>query len=149
MRRTLWGTGVVLALTSLGCGKGLVDSSEVEDLGMLAAGAPVEETASGIFDDVNPCTGLIHTVVVTGTRWLHQDNGRVIVRIKTSVTTSSGFVGHGTDTAVLNENIDKLSVNEIWRHESGDRIRAHLILIIDPVTGLGITSSRSFTCHRA
>jgi hypothetical protein len=150
MRRSLWSVGVVLVLTTSGCIEGLVDSNEGNrTAGMEAASAPVHDQFTIVFNDVNPCSGLIHTVTLTGFRSIHEHDGRFVIRIKRTITTSSGFVGRGGDTFVANGNIEKVSINDMLTNESGDRIRAHLVIVTDASTGLGKAVSRSLTCLRS
>lgn len=100
-----------------------------------APGAPTAVPVFFEFDGVNPCSGLPQTVTFTGTAWIHElPGGRVVVRSQRTITTSSGFEGRGTDTFVDNGNILKFTLNDMLTHPSGDRIRAHLLLVIDLTT---------------
>jgi hypothetical protein len=68
-----------------------------------AADAPTEIPFEFVFDDVNPCTGDIHTVTIAGTTSVHEHDGRIVaVSERTIMTSPTGFVGHGTDSYVLN-----------------------------------------------
>lgn len=150
MKRSLWIMGFVLPLTNVGCSEGLLESNQVDQsVDMDAASAPVRDQFTIVFDDVNPCSGLIHTVTLTGFRLIHEHDGRFVIRIRRFITTSSGFAGRGGDTFVANGNIEKVSINDMLTSESGDRIRAHLIIVTDAETGLGKAVSRSLTCIRS
>jgi hypothetical protein len=147
MKRSLWSVAAVLALTSSGCGERLVDPQDVnESTGMDLASAPVQDQFVISFDDVNPCSGLNHTVTFHGTRWVHEREGRVVVRVKRRITTSSGFVGRGQDTFVANGNIEKVTANDMLSNGSGDRIRAHIAIVLDLRTSTVKAFSRAFTC---
>lgn len=138
--------GCVMALTQIGCGEGILDNNLKSSAGLEAASAPVRDQFTIVFTDVNPCSGAPHTVTLTGFRLIHEHNGRFVIRIQRTITTSSGFVGRGGDTFVANRNIEKVSINDMLTNASGDRIRAHLIIVTDARTGLGKAVSRSLTC---
>jgi len=127
---------VLLALlTVTGCGEEQDPVGVAETPPFQAFTAPTAVPLEFQFDGVNPCSGEIHTVFFTGTAWIHQDDDRVLVRSKRSITTSSGFTGRGTDTVVGNGEVVKLTLNDMLTHPSGDRIRAHLVLVVDVSTG--------------
>lgn len=89
-----------------------------------------------VFDDVNPCTGLTHTVTIAGTTFVHEHDGRLLATSERTITTSpTGFVGHGTDTDVLNGQVEVFRLTDILTNPSGDRIRAHFVLVTDVATG--------------
>ena len=147
MNLSLWSVGCLLALTQVGCGEGILDPSGLKRSGGLqAASAPVRDQFTIVFTDVNPCSGALHIVTLTGFRFIHEHNGRFVIRIDRTISTSSGFVGSGGDTFVANGNIEKVSINDMLTNGSGDRIRAHLVIVTDARTGLGKAGSRSFTC---
>lgn len=98
------------------------------------AGAPTVFPVFIEFEGVNPCSGQLHTITMTGTGWLHEHDGRHVVHMQRTITTSSGFVGRGTNTFVVNGNVLTLTLNDMLAHESGDRIRAHLLLVLDVST---------------
>jgi hypothetical protein len=88
------------------------------------------------FPDVNPCTGLIHTVTIAGTEWVHEHDGRVVATSERTITTSpTGYVGHGTDTYVLNGQVEMFGLTDILTSPSGDRIRAHFALVVNLSSG--------------
>jgi hypothetical protein len=88
------------------------------------------------FDDVNPCTGLIHTVTIAGTTFVHDHDGREVAHSERTITTSpTGFVGHGTDTYVLNGQVETFRLTDILTNPSGDRIRARFVIVFDVATG--------------
>jgi hypothetical protein len=132
MMRALWRGGVVAALTIMSCGEGAVDPQQVDDItGVAAASAPTTVPFFVQFDDLNPCSGLIHTVTITGTERIHEHDGRLVIHGERTITTSSGFVGRGTHSFVANGSIEKLTLNDMLRHPSGERIRAHVVFIFD------------------
>jgi len=89
-----------------------------------------------VADDVNPCTGDMHTVTIAGITSVHNHNGRTVAYSERTITTSpTGFVGHGTDTYVLNGQVEVFRLTDILVSPSGDRIRVHLVLVIDVATG--------------
>jgi len=101
-----------------------------------SADSPAALPFEFVFDDVNPCTGLTHTVTIAGTTLVHEHNGRVVATSERTVTTSpTGFVGHGTDTYVLNGQVETFRLTDILTSPSGDRIRAHFVVVLDLSTG--------------
>jgi hypothetical protein len=101
-----------------------------------AADPPTTVPFEFIFVDVNPCTGGTHTVTITGTTSVHDHNGRIVATSDRTITTSpTGFVGHGTDTNVVNGQVEMFRLTDILTNASGDRIRARFVLIVDLSTG--------------
>jgi hypothetical protein len=101
-----------------------------------AADPPAAIPFEFVFDDVNPCTGGMHTVTIAGTTYVHDHNGRIVARSDRTITTSpTSFVGHGTDTNVVNGQVDMFRLTDILTSASGDRIRAHFVLVVDLSTG--------------
>jgi len=111
-----------------------------------AADAPEAVPFSFTFDDVNPCGGPDHTVTISGTSWVHDHNGKIVVRSERTITTSSGFVGRGTDSFVANGQTVTEKLNDVLTHESGERIRAHFILVFDVSTSTVRAFSGTLTC---
>jgi hypothetical protein len=95
------------------------------------ASAPIEVPIFIQFEGVNPCSGLVHTITITGTARLIEQDGRSVVHLQRTITTSSGFEGRGTETDVVNGHILKLTLNDMLTNDSDDRIRAHLVLVLD------------------
>jgi hypothetical protein len=96
------------------------------------AAPPVEVPFFDMFDGVNPCTGELHTVTITGTTFLHMHNGRIVARTDRTIETSpTGFVGHGTDTTVANGNVTVFRLADVLSSPSGDKILAHFMLVVD------------------
>jgi hypothetical protein len=57
-----------------------------------AADPPTAGSIEETFEDVNPCTGLIHEVTITGTFFEHSHDGRIIVITERTITTRSDRV---------------------------------------------------------
>jgi hypothetical protein len=91
------------------------------------SGAPPEVPIFIQFD--NPCSGLPITVTITGRARVINDGS--VVHLQRTITTSDGFKGRGTETDVDNGHIFKFTVNDMLTNDSGDRIRAHLVLVLD------------------
>lgn len=98
------------------------------------------------FDDVNPCTGDIHTVTVTGTLWIHEHDGRFVINGERTITTSSGFLGRGNTSFVSNGGVEKITLNDILKHESGDKIRARFVIVTDLSTSTIRAITGALTC---
>ena len=80
---------------------------------------PFEDT----FDDVNPCTGLVHTVTIAATFSVHSHDGPIVAQGDRTLSTSSGFFGEGTSSFVLGE-IEMFRFTDLLSNDAGDRIKA-------------------------
>jgi hypothetical protein len=103
---------------------------------------PLTET----FADVNPCTGLAQTGTLVVTFYVHSEGDRTVARGERTLSTSSGFVGTGTSSYVLNGEIEMFRLTDILSNGAGDRIRARSVLAIDLSTGTARVDSFELTC---
>jgi hypothetical protein len=103
---------------------------------------PLTET----FADVNPCTGLAQTGTLAVTFYVHSEGDRIVARGERTLSTSSGFVGTGTSSYVLNGEIEIFRLTDILSNGAGDRIRARSVLAIDLSTGTARVDSFDLTC---
>jgi hypothetical protein len=103
---------------------------------------PFEDT----FNDVNPCTGLIHTVTIAATFSVHSHDGRIVAHGDRTLSTSSGFVGEGTSSFVDNGQIEMFRFTDILSSDSGDRIRANGVFVGDLSTGTVRVDKFELTC---
>jgi hypothetical protein len=112
-----------------------------------AADPPTEIPFEFVFGDVNPCTGDMHTVTIAGTTSVHNHDGRIVAYSDRTITTSpTGFVGHGTDTYVLNSEVEMFRLADIATSPSGDRFMARFVLVIDVSTGTVRAENFELTC---
>jgi len=101
-----------------------------------AADRPTEFPILDVFPDVNPCTGNPMTVTFVGTAYVHFHGSRIVGRSQRTITTSDGFVGHGTDSFVDNGQVFKFTQTDILANaSSGDRFRARTVFVVDLSTG--------------
>jgi hypothetical protein len=112
----------------------------------LKASAPIALPFFGQFDDVNPCTGDMHTITVTGTARLHDHDGRLVVHVERTISTSTGFEGHGAQTVVNNGEVFRIALNDVLVDPAGNRIRAHANVLIEPDTGMTLVARGAVTC---
>jgi hypothetical protein len=113
----------------------------------VAADPPTEIPQLDVFRDVNPCTGLMHTVTIAETFFAHFHDGRVHGHSERTITTSpTGFVGHGTDSFVDNGQVFKFTQTDILTNASGDRIRARFVFVLDLSTGTVRVEQFELTC---
>jgi hypothetical protein len=97
-----------------------------------AADPPTEFPILDVFEDVNPCTGDVMTVTFTGTFFVHEHGSRAVVRGERTITTSDGFVGHGTDSFVDNGQVLMFRQTDIMTNAStGQRFRARGVFVLD------------------
>jgi hypothetical protein len=94
-----------------------------------SADAPTELPLHDVFVDVDPCTGLEHTVEVTGTFFRHNHANGSTYRAPRTITTSSGYVGPGVEVSVDHERI--FTLNDVLANPNGNRIRAHVVVVRD------------------
>ena len=112
-----------------------------------AADPPTEIPFEFVFDDVNPCTGDIHTVTIAGTNFVHDHDGRIVAYSERTITTSpTGFVGHATDSYVLNGQVEMFRLADILTNPAGDRIRARVVIVVDLSTGTVRVEKGELTC---
>ena len=112
-----------------------------------AADPPTAFPFEFVFDDVNPCTGLIHTVTIAGTTFVHDHDGRIVAYSERTITTSpTGFVGHGTDASVLNGQVEMFRLADILTNPAGDRIRARFVIVVDVSSGTVKVVKGGLTC---
>jgi hypothetical protein len=112
-----------------------------------AADSPTAIPFEFVFDDVNPCTGDIHTVTIAGTTYVHEHDGRIVARTERTITTSpTGFVGNGTDSYVLNGQVEMFRLTDIATNPSGDRFRAQFVIVVDLSTGTVRVVGGELTC---
>jgi hypothetical protein len=112
-----------------------------------AANPPTEIPQLDVFPDVNPCTGLIHTVTISETFFAHFHDGRVSGHSERTITTfPTGFIGHGTDSFVFNGQVNVFRLTDILTNASGDRIRARFVFVLDLSTGTVRVEKFELTC---
>ena len=112
-----------------------------------AADPPTAFPFEFVFDDVNPCTGLTHTVTLVGTESVHDHDGRIVAHSDRTITTSpTGFVGHGADSYVLNGQVEMFRLTDILTNPSGDRIRARFVIVVDVSSGTVKVVTGGLTC---
>jgi hypothetical protein len=112
-----------------------------------AADEPTAVPFEIVFDDVNPCSGDVHTVTISGTSYVHSHDGRTVVHSERTITTSpTGFVGHGADSSVANGQVMMFRLADILTNASGERIRARFVLLIDLSTGAVRVQKGGVTC---
>jgi hypothetical protein len=89
-----------------------------------AADPPTVRHVQDVFVDVNPCTGLEHTVTVDVAIYDHGQSAHGVA----TITTSSGFVGRGEETSVFDSATFVLN-HMLVNSATGERIRAQLVFI--------------------
>jgi hypothetical protein len=111
-----------------------------------AADRPTEFPIFDEFPDVNPCTGSPMTVTFVGTAFVHFHDSRMVGRSQRTITTSDGFVGHGTDSFVANGQVFVFRQTDILTNASGDRFRARGVFVVDVSTGTVRVERFELTC---
>ena len=111
-----------------------------------AADRPTEFPILDVFPDVNPCTGNPMTVTFVGTVLVHEHGSRVVAIAHRTITTSDGFVGHGTDSFVDNGQVLRARLTDIMTNASGDRFRARSVFVLDISTDTVRVERFELTC---
>jgi hypothetical protein len=100
-----------------------------------------------MFPDVNPCTGSPMTVTFVGTLFVHVHDSREVNQAHRTITTSDGFVGHGTDTFVDNGRVIMFRQTDIMTNATtGDRFRAQFLFVLDLSTETVRVERGGLTC---
>jgi hypothetical protein len=86
------------------------------------------------------------TVTFVGTFFVHEHGSRVVVRGERTITTSDGFVGHGTDSFVDNGQVLMFRQTDIMRNATGDHFRARGLFVLDLSTDTVRVESFELTC---
>jgi hypothetical protein len=98
------------------------------------------------FADVNPCTGVGQTGTLVVTFYVHSRDGLTVAQADRTLSTSSGFVGSGTSSYVLNGQIEMFRFTDVLSNQAGDRIRARSVVLTDLSTGAVRVESFDLTC---
>jgi hypothetical protein len=111
-----------------------------------AADPPTPVEFVDVFPDVNPCTGdpMMVTIVTRG--FEHSHGSRFVFHSKRTITTSDGFVGRGTESAVDNGQVFRARLTDIMRHPSGARFRARGVFVFDISTETVRVERFELTC---
>jgi hypothetical protein len=111
-----------------------------------AADRPTEFPILDVFQDVNPCTGNPMTVTFVGTVFVHSHDSRTVAIAHRTITTSDGFVGHGTDSFVENGQVVMARMYDVMTNASGDRFRASAVFVLDLSTETVRVQRFDFSC---
>ena len=112
-----------------------------------AADRPTEFPIFDVFPDINPCTGTPMTVTFVGTLFVHVHDSREVNIAHRTITTSDGFVGHGTDSFVDNGQVIKFTQTDIMTNATtGDRFRARNVFVLDVATETVRVGRFELTC---
>ena len=112
-----------------------------------AADRPTEFPIFDVFSDVNPCTGNVMTVTFVGTISVHQHGVREVNLAERTITTSDGFVGHGTDTFVDNDHVIMFRQNDMMTNATtGERFRFQALFVLDLSTETVRVERGGLTC---
>jgi hypothetical protein len=95
-----------------------------------------------------------HSPGSAGLSWIRERNesvdehdGRIVAYSDRTITTSpTGFVGHGTDTEVLNGQVEMFRLTDILTNPAGERIRARHLIVLDLSTGAVRVVGGELTC---
>jgi hypothetical protein len=112
-----------------------------------AADPPTQFPIFDVFPDINPCTGTPMTVTFVGTLFVHVHDSREVNIAHRTITTSDGFVGHGTDSFVDNGLVIMFRQTDIMTNATtGDRFRAQFLFVLDLSTETVRVQRGGLTC---
>lgn len=107
--------------------------------------SPFEE----VFTDVNPCTGDTMTVTFVGTASVHEHGSRFVLQVHRTITTSDGFVGHGTNSAIFNGQVFRFRQADVMTNASGALFLARSVFVFDLSTEtVRVEKEFGLTCIR-
>jgi hypothetical protein len=99
-----------------------------------------------VFSDVNPCTGLLHTVTISATFSVHDHHRTEVVTGDSVLSTSSGFSGQGTSSFTSNSQVERARFIDMLTNDAGDRIQAKGVFVIDLSTDTARVERFELTC---
>ena len=83
------------------------------------------------FDDIDPCTGGIHTITFDVTVARHEHDGRVVAHSELVITTSSGYIGRGVEEEIVNGEKFSIVARHMLTNPNGNKIQARVTLQVD------------------
>lgn len=111
------------------------------------ADAPSQDTFEVSFNDIDPCTGELHTLTFTIVLSQHHHGDRFVEQGQTEITTTpTGYVGRGTHTLQDNGETFVFRFADMLANDAGDRIRARAVVVVDQSTGEVRVEKSAFTC---
>jgi hypothetical protein len=138
-RRTQVGRGWLIA--------GLVAAALLALAGPVAASAPIEQGPFvDVFPDVDPCSGQMHTVTISTTFRVHEHGDRAVAHAERTLTTTLGYEGGGMSAFVTNGQIEMFRFTDMITNETGDRIRATGVFVVDLRSDTTRVDRFSLTC---
>ena len=112
-----------------------------------AADPPMEFTDSFTFTDVNPCSGLDHEVTIDSEIRLHQHQDRVVVHVRRTGSTDSGYVmEHGVLSFQDNGKVVTQSFSDNWKRADGSKFKAQGTFVLDLSTNTVQVDRFSLRC---
>ena len=114
----------------------LIEAGDANASMHAAPGAAVAIPFSATLMDDDPCTDVVdpneHQVTFAGTLYLHAlPNGNTVIRRESTITTTSGYEGHGKVVEVANGSIYRGHFNDMVKHPDGRQFRAHAVQVVD------------------
>lgn len=112
----------------------------------VSADRPTEIHDSVTFVDVNPCSGELHEVTLNFEIFVHENhNNNVVVHLRRSGTTSSGFVMTGNQQVVESEQGFRGHFMDMWSDGDGARFQVSGHVNIS-ATGEVVAEGSKFRC---
>jgi len=113
------------------------------------AAAPVRETHQIQFDDIDPCTGTVHTVTIDFQDLIRETNGRTVDTSHLTASTSpTGYTGHGDQIFVVNSQMNNYTIHAVLTNDAGHQIVITRVFILDLSTNRVVSDQVSFACVR-
>jgi len=111
-----------------------------------AAGPAFEVSLTETFLDVDPCTGIEHEVTRAITFHVHEHGDRAVARGDSTYSTTLGYSGRGTSSFVLNGKVEMFRFSDMLTDDSGNRIRAKGVVVLDLATDTVRVDRFGLTC---
>ena len=118
-------------------------------VGAAAAQSPVRIPFQFSFGANDPCTGTPMTVTIQGITFVRDINGRVVNTSHRLISTDTGYVGHGTDTLVVNGQVNVFRNADVLTNDAtGHQFVARVVFLLDLSTGVVKLNSVNVACVR-
>lgn len=99
-------------------------------VGVMAAPAAADGEVtfrdSVTFEDINPCSGEVHTITINFLVQVHEHPDDVFIRVRSTGYTDSGYImAHGSQTFSITDGVFQAQFDDPWNNpETGEKFGA-------------------------
>ena len=130
-------TALAVPMLAVACAQDDPTAPDPPQLNEAASIPKVEMPIYAVFTEDNPCTGLEHTVTITGTLWVQEHPNNRTIRWRGRITTSDGYTGTFIRTWTGSNiygpgDVSNLTMNNmVIQRQSGAKYKVHVVWIAD------------------